>query len=132
MKRTVFGVFLMAIGMALLIIGTTLFTVSARGGGTEEVYETTKQENNVYTGEYYQNGDVTQDKVTITEGEIIFADGTAAGYVLAVWKDIPETDEGSGRITYKDYCFLKLGDKKLSYDPVEKEVVIDGVTYRML
>ena len=122
----------MAIGMALLIIGTTLFTVSAQSGGAEEVYEAIEQENCVYPGEYYKNGDGVQDMVTITDGEIIFADGTAAGYVLTVWKNIPETDEESGRITYRDYCFLKSGDEKFSYDPLTKEVIIDGVAYRML
>ena len=134
MKRTVFGVFLMAVGMALLITGTTLFTVSARSGTDEEYkeYEATKQENCVYAGEYYKDGDITQDKVTISDSEIILADGTAAEYTLSVWKNMPETDEGSGRITYKDYCFLKLAEGKLSYDPLEKEVVIEGITYRML
>ena len=132
MKRTVFGIFLMAVGMALLITGTTLFTVSAQGGEVEEAPEASKQENCVYVGEYYKNGDKTQDKVTISDSEITFADGTAARYILNVWKDMPETDEGSGRITYKDYCFLKLGDGRLSYDPAEKEVVIEGIAYRML
>ena len=122
----------MAIGMALLITGTTLFTVSAQSGGAEAVYEAAEQENIVYPGEYYKNGDKTQDRITISDDEIIFADGRAAGYVLSVWKSIPETDEESGRITYKDYCFLKLGDEKLSYDPMAKEVIIDGAAYRML
>ena len=122
----------MAIGMAMLITGTTLFTVSAQSGGAEEVYEAIKQENRVYAGEYYKDGDGTQDMVTISDDEIIFADGTVAGYTLTVWKNIPETDEESGRITYRDYCFLKSGDEKLSYDPLTKEVIIDGVVYRML
>ena len=130
MKRTVFGVFLMAVGMTLLIIGTTFFTVSAQSGG--ETFEVVAQENRVYTGEYYRGGDSTQDKVTISDSEITFADGTVAEYILNVWKDMPETDEESGKITYKDYCFLKLGAEKLSYDPLEKEVVIEGVAYRML
>ena len=132
MKRTVFGIFLMAVGMALLITGTTLFTVSAQSGGEEKAPEAVQQENRVYVGEYYKNGDGTLDKVTISDSEIIFGDGTAAGYFLNVWKNMPETDEESGRITYKDYCFLKLGEDKLSYDPLAKEVIIDGVVYRML
>lgn len=133
MKRTVFGIFLMAVGMAMLILGTTLFSVSAQGGDeAEEAFEATEQENRVYLGEYYKNGDKKLDKVTVSDGEITFADGTTAEYTLNVWKDIPETDEESGKITYKDYCFLKLGKEKLSYDPLEREVVIDGTTYRML
>lgn len=136
MKRTVFGVFLMAVGMALLITGTTLFTVSAQSGNNEEYeeykeYEPIRQENCVYVGEYYKDGDITLDKVTISDSEIILADGTAAEYTLSVWKNMPETDERSGRITYKDYCFLKLAEGKLSYDPLEKEVVIEGIAYRM-
>ena len=132
MKRTVFGVFLMAVGMALLITGTTLFTVSAQGGGTDNEYEAVEQENRVYPGDYYQNGDVTLDKVSISDSLITFADGTEAEYTLSVWKDMPETDEDSGRITYKDYCFLKLDGEKLSYEPGSKELVIDGVTYKMV
>lgn len=132
MKRTVFGIFLMAVGMALLITGTTLFSVSAQGGEADEAFEAIKQENRVYLGEYYKNGDKKLDKVTVSDGEITFADGTKAEYTLNVWKDMPETDEESGKITYKDYCFLKLGKKRLSYDPTEKEVVIDGTAYRMI
>lgn len=131
MKRTVFGVFLMAIGMAMLVTGTTLFTVSAQSGGVQAVYETADQENRVHPGEYFKDGDPAQDSVTISDDKIIFVDGTAAGYVLNVWKNIPETDEESGRITYRDYCFLKLEEERLSYDPSAKEVIIDGVAYRM-
>ena len=134
MKRTVFGIFLMAIGMAMLITGTTLFSVSAQSGEPQEPDGMTEQDNRVYAGEYYKNGDKKLDKVTVSDSEITFADGTKAEYILNVWKDIPETDEESGKITYKDYCFLKLvlGSEKLSYDPLEKEVVIEGITYRML
>lgn len=133
MKRTVFGAVLMAVGMALLITGTTLFSVFAQSGSEEdEAYKAVEQENRVYVGDYYQNGDVTLNKVSVFEDEIIFADGETAEYTLSVWKDMPETDEESGRITYKDYCFLKLDDEKLSYDPAAKEIIIDGIAYRML
>ena len=132
MKRTIFGVFLMAVGMTLLIVGTTLFTVSARSGGEDIAFETVEQENRVYVGEYYRGGDSGLDKVTISESEITFTDGTVAEYILNVWKNIPETDEASGKITYKDYCFLKLGADKLSYDPLEREVIIEGIAYKML
>lgn len=132
MKRTIFGVFLMAVGMTLLIVGTTLFTVSARSGGEDMAFETVEQENRVYVGEYYRGGDNKLDKVTISDSEITFTDGTVAEYILSVWKDMPETDEESGKITYRDYCFLKLGADKLSYDPLEKEVIIEGISYKML
>lgn len=132
MKRTVFGIFIMAVGMALLITGTTLFSVSAQSGEPQEPDVIIEQDNRVYAGEYYKNGDKKLDKVTVSDSEIIFADGTTAEYILNVWKDIPETDEESGKITYKDYCFLKLGEEKLSYDPLEKEVVINGISYKML
>lgn len=132
MKRTIFGVFLMAVGMTLLIIGTTLFTVSAKSGVEDMAFETVEQENRVYVGEYYRGGDDGLDKVTISDSEITFTDGTVAKYILNVWKNMPETDEESGRITYKDYCFLKLEADKLSYDPSAKEVVIDGIVYKML
>ena len=132
MKRTIFGVFLMSVGMALLIIGTTLFTVSAQSSSADEAFEAIKQENRVYVGEYYRGGDSTQDKVTISDSDITFTDGTVAEYILSVWKNIPETDEESGKITYKDYCFLKLGADKLSYDPLEREVIIEGIAYKML
>ena len=132
MKRTVFGIFIMAVGMALLITGTTLFTVSAQGGEEPQAPEAVQQENCVYVGEYYKNGDITSDKVIVSDTDITLADGTVLEYTFSVWKDMPETDEGSGKITYRDYCFLKLADEKLSYDPLEKEVTVDGNTYKML
>ena len=132
MKRTVFGIFIMAVGMALLITGTTLFTVSARDGEEPQAPEAVEQENCVYVGEYYKNGDITSDKVTVSDTDITFADGTVLEYSFSVWKDMPETDEGSGKITYRDYCFLKLTDGRLSYDPLAKEVTIDNTVYSLI
>lgn len=132
MKRTVFGIFIMAVGMALLITGTTLFTVSAQSGEAPQVPEAAKQENCVYVGEYYKNGDITLDKVFISDSDITLADGRVLEYMFSVWKDMPETDEESGKITYRDYCFLKLEEGRLSYDPLAKEVTIDGTVYSLI
>ena len=44
---------------------------------------------------------------------------------------MPETDEASGYINYVDYCFLKIGKEKLSYDPAAKEIIFDNAVYRM-
>lgn len=120
----------MTLVIMLFAGGTTLFAVSAQEEKQPSAAENTISR--VYEGEYYKDGDVTAEKIVLTDDELILSDGTAAEYVLNIWKNMPETDEGSGRITYKDYCFLKLQNKKLSYDPALKAVIIDGEVYKML
>ncbi len=137
MKRTVFGAMLMVFGALMFVTATTLFAVSAQGNdeyaaSSAAVTETAKTESKVYAGNYYLNGDTEKDLITLTENEIIFSDGTAEKYVFTVWKDMPETDEASGYINYVDYCFLKIGNEKISYDPAAKEIIFDNVVYGMV
>ncbi|MCI8603311.1 MAG: hypothetical protein HFE79_04095 [Ruminiclostridium sp.] len=137
MKRTVFGAMLMVFGALMFVTATTLFAVSAQGNdeyaaSSAVVTETAKTESKVYAGNYYLNGDTEKDLITLTENEIIFSDGTAEKYAFTVWKDMPETDEASGYINYVDYCFLKIGNEKISYDPAAKEIIFDNVVYGMV
>ncbi len=137
MKRTVFGAMLMVFGALMFVTATTLFAVSAQGNdeyaaSSAAVTETAKTESKVYAGNYYLNGDTEKDLITLTENEIIFSDGTAEKYVFTVWKDMPETDEASGYINYVDYCFLKIGNEKISSDPAAKEIIFDNVVYGMV
>ncbi len=137
MKRTVFGAMLMVFGALMFVAATTLFAVSAQGNdeyaaSSAAVTETAKTESKVYAGNYYLNGDTEKDLITLTENEIIFSDGTSEKYAFTVWKDMPETDEASGYINYVDYCFLKIGNEKISYDPAAKEIIFDNVVYGMV
>lgn len=137
MKRTVFGAMLMVFGALMFVTATTLFAVSAQGNdeyaaSSAVVTETAKTESKVYAGNYYLNGDTEKDLITLTENEIIFSDDTAEKYAFTVWKDMPETDEASGYINYVDYCFLKIGNEKISYDPAAKEIIFDNVVYGMV
>lgn len=135
MKRTVFGIMLMVFGALMFVTATTLFAVSAQGNdeyvSTSAVTEAPKPENKVYEGNYYLDGDTEKDFIALTESEIVFSDGTSEKYLFTVWKDMPETDEASGYINYVDYCFLKIGKEKLSYDPAAKEIIFDNAVYRM-
>ena len=136
MKRTVFGVMLMVFGALMFVAATTLFAVSAQGNdeyvsSSAAVTEAAKTESKVYTGNYDLNGDTEKDLITLTENEIVYSDGTAEKYAFIVWKDMPETDEASGYINYVDYCFLKIGNEKISYDPAAKEIIFDNAVYGM-
>ena len=127
----------MVFGALMFVTATTLFAVSAQGNdeyaaSSAVVTETAKTESKVYAGNYYLNGDTEKDLITLTENEIIFSDGTAEKYAFTVWKDMPETDEASGYINYVDYCFLKIGNEKISYDPAAKEIIFDNVVYGMV
>lgn len=137
MKRTIFGVMLMLFGAVMFVAATTLFAVSAQSSdeyfsGTAAVAEAEKAESKVYTGEYYLNGDTEKDCISLSDSSITFSDGTVRDYTLSVWKNMPETDEKSGRINYVDYCFLKIGSDKISYDPAAKEILFDGAVYAMV
>ncbi|MBD5116327.1 MAG: hypothetical protein HDT48_02285 [Ruminococcaceae bacterium] len=138
MKRTIFGVMLMVFGAVMFIAATTLFAVSAQSSD-EYISETSSLtqsqepvENKVYTGEYYLNGDAEKESISVSDSSLTFSDGTVKDYTLSVWKNMPETDEQSGLITYVDYCFLKIGGDKVSYDPAEKEIVFGDMVYRLV
>lgn len=132
MKRNIFGVMLMIIGAVMCITATTLFAVSAQdSSGNTVTNDNSQQENKVYTGEYYLDGDSSATKITISDNDIILPDGTVMRYTLSVWKDMPITNEKTGQITYYDYCFLKTSTEKLRYFPAEKEVEIEGRVYKM-
>ncbi len=139
MKRTILGIFIMAIGISMCIAATTLFAVSAQDNnekhnpsesGTLTIKENT--ENKVYTGDYYMDGDNTMPKITISEKTITFSDGTVTDYKFSVWKDIPQTNEATGRITYYDYCFLKTSNESMRYFPSEKEIEVEGRVYKLV
>lgn len=138
MKRTIFGVMLMLFGAVMFVAATTLFAVSAQSSDeyiSETASETAaavKAESKVYTGSYYLNGDIEKDCVYLTENDIAFSDGTVKDYTLSVWKNMPETDEKSGYISYVDYCFLKIDGEKISYDPEAKEIFFDNAVYKLV
>lgn len=135
MKRTVLGVLLMIIGTTMFVTATTLFAVSAQepdaAESTSAAIEERVHDNTVYTGEYYLDGDTSKESITVSDTALTFADGTVKDYTLSVWKDMPVTDEQSGKITYVDYCFLKMGKEKISYDPAAKEIVFGNMVYRL-
>lgn len=135
MKRTVLGVLLMIIGTTMFVTATTLFAVSAQESdaaeSTSAAIEERVHDNTVYTGQYYLDGDTSKESITVSDTDLTFADGTVKDYTLSVWKDMPVTDEQSGKITYVDYCFLKMGKDKISYDPAEKEIVFGNMVYRL-
>lgn len=136
MKRTVFGVILMVIGALMFVTATALFAVSAQVNDAPVSDSAAVQqetvENKVYTGDYYLNGDVSKDCVSVSDSTLTFSDGTVEEYSLSVWKNMPETDEKSGFISYVDYCFLKIGADKVSYNPAEKEIDFNGLVYRLV
>jgi len=138
MKRTIFGVMLMIFGAVMFVAATTLFAISAQS--SDEYFSETsitarteeKVESKVYAGEYYLGGDTEKEHISVSDSSITFSDGTVKDYTLSVWKNMPETDEKSGYINYVDYCFLKIGNDKISYDPAAKEIIFDNAVYRMV
>ncbi len=137
-KRTVVGVLIMAIGLAMCITAATLFAVSAQGASEESVSGSqssiimkTNADNKVYTGEYYMDGDKNADKITISDKNVTLPDGKVIDYTFSVWKNMTQTNEATGQITYYDYCFLKTSQENMRYFPTEKEIEIDGRVYKL-
>lgn len=137
-KRTVIGILIMAIGLAMCITAATLFAVSAQGASEESmsgpqssIIMKTNAENKVYTGEYYMDGDKNADKIIISDKKVTLSDGTAVDYTFSVWKNMTQTNEATGQITYYDYCFLKTSVENMRYFPTEKEVEIGGRVYKL-
>ena len=46
-------------------------------------------------------------------------------------KNMPDTNEETGEITYSDYCFLKTPNKNFRYYPGVREIDIDGMIYAL-
>ncbi|MDE6579998.1 MAG: hypothetical protein K2K41_05645 [Ruminiclostridium sp.] len=134
MKRTILGIAVMILGAVMCIIGTTLCAVSAQGsdnGAEEDIKAIVNvQENKVYSGIYVslKNGG---EQITITDDAIIFSDGSEEDYRLSVWKNMPDTNEETGKITYSDYCFLKTSRDNFRYYPNTKEIDINGTVYSL-
>ncbi|MBD5080687.1 MAG: hypothetical protein HDT44_02860 [Ruminococcaceae bacterium] len=134
MKRTILGIAVMILGAVMCITGTTLCAVSAQTNDNS-VEDDLKaivnvQENKVYSGIYVSlnNGG---EQVTITDDVIIFSDGSEEDYRLSVWKNMPDTNEETGKITYSDYCFLKTSRNNFRYYPNTKEIDINGIVYSL-
>lgn len=138
MKKKIFGIVTSIIAVALVTGGTVLFAVSAQNERKNEliITEVTEEaddvEEKIYSGNYYKNGDVDAEKIILSENEIVYSDGTKEECFLSVWKDMPETDEQSGEITYKNYCFVRVGKEKYSYDPALGELLVDGNVYKLV
>lgn len=138
MKRTAIGILIMAIGMVMCITAATLFAVSAQDkpvngidSPDSSVVKKTSADNKVFTGDYYMNGDKESLKITISDKNITLYDGTVIDYTFSVWKDMTQTNEATGQITYYDYCFLKTSDENMRYFPSEKEIEVDGRVYKL-
>ncbi len=133
MKRTILGIAVMILGAVMCIIGTTLCAVSAQGSDSDADKDikaiVNVQENKVYSGIYVslKNG----EKITINDSAIIFSDGSKEDYRLSVWKNMPDTNEETGKITYSDYCFLKTSRDNFRYYPNTKEIDINGTVYSL-
>lgn len=137
-KRTVIGIIIMTVGMLMCITAATLFAVSAQGepGASADspqssVIVKTNEDNKVYTGEYYMDGDKSAEKIIISDKNVTLSDGTVIDYTFSVWKNMTQTNEVTGQITYYDYCFLKTADENMRYFPSEKEVEVCGRVYKM-
>ncbi|MDE6725459.1 MAG: hypothetical protein K2J79_07630 [Ruminiclostridium sp.] len=134
MKRTILGIAVMILGAVMCIIGTTLCAVSAQGSDTKAEEDikaiVNVQENKVYSGIYVslKNGG---EQITITDDAIIFSDGSEEDYRLSVWKNMPDTNEETGKITYSDYCFLKTSRDNFRYYPNTKEIDINGTVFSL-
>lgn len=134
MKRTILGIAVMILGAVMCIIGTTLCAVSAQTGDSavdDDIKAIVNvQENKVYSGTYVslKSGG---EQITITDSAIIFSDGSEEDYRLSVWKNMPDTNEETGKITYSDYCFLKTSNDNFRYYPNTKEIDINGTIYSL-
>lgn len=134
-KRTVIGIMVMAIGLVMCITAATLFAVSVQGESVDSpqssVIMKTNEDNRVYTGEYFMDGDKSADKIVISDKNVTLSDGTVIDYTFSVWKNMTQTNEATGQITYYDYCFLKTTDENMRYFPSEKEIEVYGRVYKL-
>lgn len=129
MKRKIFGVFVMAVGCVMIAVGVTLMASASdsvekpQNVAVEDIKEID------LTGTYVNTGD-SEDKIVINGGTILI-DGKESTCELKIWKDIPKTDEATGKITLYDYYYIQAGDIRYSYNVYAKSLSLNGQTYAL-
>lgn len=131
MKQNIIGFTLIFIGLAMFCISTALVVAAGENEhGEVDTSDVVDEESVSLVGTYYSEGDNAEDYVEILDDNTIQKAGDEPQtYSLSIWRDIPITDEQTGKITLTDRYFLCLGNNQIPYDKEKQSFVLDGQEY---
>lgn len=123
MKQKLFGILIMIVGCAMIAVSTALIA-EATNGDSSAKSETSPQAS-VSEG-VYLSADGAEIEIS---GEKILIDGKAYTFSLSVWRNIPITDEKTGKITYENYYYIRTNNSQFTYEPSANTINAFGISY---
>lgn len=125
MKRKVFGILIMIVGCAMIAVGTAFFA--------EAAVEEAPAGRNDASEEKVAEGDYVSDTgavISVCGGKIVI-DGVSEEYSLSVWRNLPVTDEDTGKITYVNYYYIRTSGAQYTYDPSGGIITAAQTAYKL-
>ena len=125
MKRKILGTFIMIIGLAMIATSTALIS-AASSNGSQPVAEQSAR-TPVIIGTYYSEDGAS---IKVLDDVLLQMSGSEIqSYELNIWKDIPETDEATGKITLKNHYYLQLEQSRIKFIPEKQALELNGQIY---
>ena len=126
MKRKILGALIMIIGLAMTAVSTALMSAAFDAGGTDAIQSSAQSASP--EGKYLSAAGKTSI-VVFDDRTLQMSGGEVQEYELVIWKDIPKTDENTGKITLQNYYFLQLEQSRIAFIPENQTLELNGKTY---
>lgn len=130
MKRKALGILIMTAGFVMLATSVTLCVGAADSGRTGIVDNEISPEEKISIEGIYTLYDGSEEIAITKDGLLRINGGEAAKCELKIWKDIPRTDEATGKITLTDYYYIEAQGVRYSFDPSERTLTLGEKIYR--
>lgn len=130
MKRKALGILIMTAGFVMLATSVTLCVGAADSGRTGIVDNEISPEEKISIEGIYTLSDNSEEIAITKDGLLRINGGEAAKCELKIWKDIPRTDEATGKITLTDYYYIEAQGVRYSFDPSERTLTLGEKIYR--
>lgn len=130
MKRKVLGTIIMTVGCVMLAVSVSLCVGAADSGKPGIVDNSISAEDKVSIEGIYTLSDGTEEIVITKDGLFSINGDEAQECELKIWRDIPKTDEATGKITLTDYYYIEVGNIRYSFDPVNKILTLGDKLYK--
>ena len=125
MKRKIFGTLIMVIGLAMIATSTALMSAASSVDSRAVAEQAVRTP--VITGTYYSENGAS---IKVLDEELLQMSGSEIQtYQLNIWKNIPETDEATGKITLKNHYYLQLEQSRIKFIPEKQALELNGQLY---
>lgn len=130
MKRKALGIFIMAVGCVMLAASVTLCVGAAESGTTGIVDNSIPPEKEISIEGSYALSDGSEEILITKDGFLSVNGAESVKCELKIWKDIPKTDEATGKITLTDYYYIEAGGVRYDFNPLDKTLTLGNRVYK--